>query len=132
MKSFLSFLGLIATAALVCGVIFLVGFWVYWWFLGMFTLGATWFSLPYWVTFLIVVLVAVIVQPAMLLLAITGFVGWTWSLNWHWYTGLMVYLPTVAFIFISFIGVALAGLLDGAAQLWENTRSGFHRNNRRR
>ena len=132
MKGFLSLLGLIAGAALVCGAVFLVGFWVYWWFLGMFTLGAQWFSLPYWATFLVVVLVAVIVRPALLLLALTGFVGWTWSLNWHWYTGLAVYLPTVAFMLVSFFSVVVIGFLAGAAQLWENTRFNLRRNNRRR
>jgi hypothetical protein len=127
MKSFLSFLGLILTALLVVAVIGVMGLWVYWWFLGLFTLGAMWFSLPYWATFIVIVLIAWLVRPAFLVLALTGFIGWTWSLNWHWYTGLAVYLPTIAILLTSFISVLAIGIVAGVAQLWSNTRDGLRR-----
>ena len=127
MKSFLSLLGLIGGALLALAGLGLVAFWIYWWFLGLFTLGATWFNLPYWVTFIAIFSVALVARPVFVLFTIVGFVGWVWALHWPWYTGMAIYLPTVAILFIGFISTVVVAAVALIAQLFKNVNS-----NRRR
>ena len=127
MKTFLSLLGLIFGALIVLACIGLVVFWIYWWFLGLFTLGATWFNLPYWGTFIAIFSVALVARHIFVIFTVIGLVGWIWVLNWHWYTGIAVYLPTIATLFISFIITIVVAAFALVVQLFENVSS-----NRRR
>ncbi len=127
MKGFLSLLGLIAVAALFVLGGWLIFTWVYWWFAGLFQLGTIWFGVPWFATLIVIVAIAWLIPPAFLIFAITGFIGWTWTLNYSWVTGLLVYLPTIAFLLGSFVSVIGVAIIAGIAQLWSNTLDGWRR-----
>lgn len=127
MKDFLSLLGFGIGVLLILIGFGIVVLWVYWWFLGLFTLGATWFNLPYWGTFIAIAFVAVAARSLFVLFTIVGFVGWVWVLNWHWFTGMMVYLPTVVILFTSFASVTILAIITFGAKLLENVKSNHRR-----
>lgn len=115
-----NFLALIAAAIAICAGVAFVAFWVYWWMTGMFAICAAWVGLPWWGTLIAVIITWVLAPASALIFAIIGFVGWTWTLDWHWYTGLLVYLPTIAVVLGSFISAIALSIIAGIAQLGSN------------
>lgn len=120
MELFLGLLALLFIGACFAAGVGLIGFWVYWWCSGMIDIMHIWIGLPGWATIVIAICIALFLRPGMLILAIVGFIGWTFTLHYNWFTGLLVYAPTIAFMFVSFFTAIVIGVFALIAQTWYN------------
>lgn len=122
MELILGLLFLLLVVAVIGGVGTVLVMWVYWWCSGMIDTMHIWLGMPGWLTICLAIAIALFLRPGMLILAIFGFIGWVSVLHYNWITGLLVYAPTIAFLFVSFIATLVIAVLAGAAQLWSNIR----------
>lgn len=106
MKTFLSIIGFVLAVLLVVAGCGLIVAWLYYWFAGMFALGAAWLGAPWWASLIVLILISSIVRPSVLVFAIAGFFGTMSVLGWPWYFSLAVYAPTIALMFVAAISTA--------------------------
>lgn len=116
-------LTLLVMAALMLVGMAAVAFVIYLWFHGVCQSALVMWGWNPVMTTVIAILIAFFVQkPGMIAMAIYGFVGTVWWLNWPWYGSLALYLPSLAVVFSAALVTIFLGLVALMLETFERIR----------